>query len=301
MKRTVWLAPMAVVLLVVGMVGWAARSPMGRVANPPVAAAASDLGDIVTQVNGFFQTRWNHEHLAPAEPADELQVLRRLSLSLHGTLPSLEEIRHFEADKQPNRLGRWTARILADSRFADYMAERLARSYVGTHEGQFIIYRRDRFTGWLREQLRENRPYDEMVREMVTKWGLSEQLGPLTYSEDEGEVFLGRSVTQHKHVSDDTAKTIDEEIRSIIDHNYERARNLLESHLDILHLMAEALIKYETIDSDQIDTIMAGNKPQPPKDWSDDDNGTVVTTDAGEGLGGKNKPDAGIGGPASEH
>jgi len=163
---------MFVVLSVVGMVGWAARSPMGRVADPPVAADAAELGEIVSQVNGYFETRWMQEHLTPAEPADELQVLRRLSLSLHGTLPSLEEIRRFEADTEPNRLARWTARILADSRFSDYMAERLARGYVGTHEGQFIIFRRDRFTGWLRDQLRENRPYDEMVREMITENGL---------------------------------------------------------------------------------------------------------------------------------
>ncbi len=142
----------------------------------------------------------------------------------------------------------------------------------------------------------------EIARNMVTKWGLSERLGPLTYSEDEGEVFLGRSVTQHKHVSDETANAIDEEIRSIVDRNYQRARQLLESNLDKLHMMAEALIKYETIDSDQIDAIMAGHKPQPPKDWGDDDNGsTVITDDTAEGVAGK-KPDAGgIGGPASEH
>ncbi len=140
----------------------------------------------------------------------------------------------------------------------------------------------------------------DIARNMVTKWGLSERLGPLTYSEDEGEIFLGRSVTQHKHMSDETANAIDEEIRSIVDRNYERARQLLESNLDKLHLMAEALIKYETIDSDQIDAIMEGREPQPPKDWGDDDNDSSVTTDAGEGLGDK-KPDAGIGGPASEH
>ena len=173
MKRTVRLAPMVVVVLaVVGLVGWAARSPMGRVADPPVAADAVDLGDVVARVNKNFETRWRQSHIVPAEAADELQVLRRLSLSLLGTLPSLEEIRRFEADTEPNRLGRWTARILADSRFADYMSERLARSYVGTHEGQFIVYRRDRFTGWLRDQLFENRPYDEIVREMITETGL---------------------------------------------------------------------------------------------------------------------------------
>ena len=98
----------------------------------------------------------------------------------------------------------------------------------------------------------------EIARNMVTKWGLSDRLGPLTYSEDEGEVFLGRSVTQHKNVSDETAHVIDEEIRIIIDRNYRRSEQLLREHLDKLHAMADALIKYETIDAEQIDDIMAG-------------------------------------------
>ena len=87
---------------------------------------------------------------------------------------------------------------------------------------------------------------------MVTKWGLSPKLGPLVYSEEEGEVFLGHSVTQHKVVSDETAHLIDEEVRNIIDRNYERAHTILTENMDKLRLMAEALIKYETIDQDQI-------------------------------------------------
>jgi cell division protease FtsH len=94
--------------------------------------------------------------------------------------------------------------------------------------------------------------------------GLSDRLGPLTYSEDDGEVFLGRSVTRHKNVSDETAHVIDEEIRAIINRNYQRSEQVLRDHLDQLHAMAEALIKYETIDSDQIDDIMAGRPPREP-------------------------------------
>ena len=97
----------------------------------------------------------------------------------------------------------------------------------------------------------------DIARNMVTKWGLSEKLGPLTYSEEEGEVFLGHSVTQHKAVSDETAHAIDKEIRSIVDRNYERAHTLLTENMAKLHMMAEALMRYETIDSDQIDDIMA--------------------------------------------
>lgn len=111
----------------------------------------------------------------------------------------------------------------------------------------------------------------EIARNMVTKWGLSDKLGPLTYSEDEQEVFLGHSVTQHKSVSDETTHLIDEEIRHLIERNYERSRVLLTDHLDKLHAMADALIKYETIGVLQIDDIMEGREPRPPKDWEDDE------------------------------
>jgi len=108
-----------------------------------------------------------------------------------------------------------------------------------------------------------------IARNMVTKWGLTERLGPQTYAEEEDEVFLGRSVTQHKHVSDDTARLIDEEIRKIVDTAHERAHDLLESHITQLHLMANALMKYESIDGKQIDQIMEGREPDPPDGWSD--------------------------------
>jgi cell division protease FtsH len=111
----------------------------------------------------------------------------------------------------------------------------------------------------------------EIARNMVTKWGLSDKLGPQTYAEDEGEVFLGRSVTQHKQVSDVTAHVIDEEIRNLIDGNYQRAKDILTRDIDKLHKMADALIKYETIDEEQIRDIMAGRDPKPPEDWEDRD------------------------------
>jgi cell division protease FtsH len=104
---------------------------------------------------------------------------------------------------------------------------------------------------------------------MVTKWGLSDKLGPLTYSEESGEVFLGRSVTQHKQVSDVTAHAIDEEIRHVIEANYKRAREILVASLDKLHIMAEALVKYETLGDEQLKDIMEGRTPKPPADWDD--------------------------------
>ncbi|NVJ66136.1 MAG: ATP-dependent metallopeptidase FtsH/Yme1/Tma family protein [Gammaproteobacteria bacterium] len=113
----------------------------------------------------------------------------------------------------------------------------------------------------------------EIARNMVTKWGLSDKLGPLSYAQDEGEVFLGRSVTQHKNIADDTARAIDEEIRNFIDRNYQRAEKILNDNLDKLHAMADALMKYETIDAKQIDDIMQGDDPQPPENWNDKPDG----------------------------
>lgn len=109
----------------------------------------------------------------------------------------------------------------------------------------------------------------ELARNMVTKWGLSSKLGPMAYGEEEGEVFLGRSMTKHKAFSEVTAVAIDEEIRALIDRNYGRAKEILQGHLTILHAMAEALIQYETLDEAQIQQLMKGEKPNPPKHWQD--------------------------------
>jgi cell division protease FtsH len=106
-----------------------------------------------------------------------------------------------------------------------------------------------------------------LARNMVTKWGLSDRLGPLTYTEESGEVFLGRQVTQHKQVSDETAHVIDVEVRLVIDKAYRKAQNILETHRDKLDAMALALMKYETIDDGQIREIMAGKPPTPPEGW----------------------------------
>jgi cell division protease FtsH len=99
---------------------------------------------------------------------------------------------------------------------------------------------------------------------------MSDRLGALSYMEEEGEVFLGRSVTQHKNVSDETAHVIDAEIRAVIDRNYQRARTILVENMDILHAMSEALLKYETIDVAQIDNLMARREPGEPKGWNED-------------------------------
>ncbi|MBH44038.1 MAG: ATP-dependent zinc metalloprotease FtsH [Gammaproteobacteria bacterium] len=117
----------------------------------------------------------------------------------------------------------------------------------------------------------------DLARSMVTKWGLSDKMGPLAYNEEQNEVFLGKSVSQQKKVSDETAHSIDSEIRKIIDVQYKRATKLIKDNLDKMHIMAEALIKYETIDSKQIDQIMNGKAPGAPENWSDDDSTGGVT------------------------
>ena len=140
----------------------------------------------------------------------------------------------------------------------------------------------------------------EITHNMVTKWGLSERMGPLMYDEGNEEVFLGRSAAiGSKHISDETAKQIDEEVRSIIDGCYATAKQILVDNLDKLHLMAEALIQYETLNATQIDDIMEGREPSPPSDWDIDetegpsgDSPAPTDSKAGEGP---------IGGPAEEH
>lgn len=139
----------------------------------------------------------------------------------------------------------------------------------------------------------------EIARNMVTKWGLSENLGPLTYSEDDGEIFLGRSVTRHKQVSDVTAHAIDEEVRQLINDCYVEAKAILERETDKLHVMAEALIQYETIDENQIKEIMAGKDPSPPEDWDDSEPGEGETVDVADAEEDKGVPP--LGGPAGQH
>jgi cell division protease FtsH len=105
----------------------------------------------------------------------------------------------------------------------------------------------------------------EMARRMVTQWGMSEALGPMVYGENEGEVFLGRSITTHKNVSEATMQQVDAEIRRIIDQQYRLARKVLEDNRDKVEAMAKALLEWETIDADQINDIMDGRPPRPPK------------------------------------
>jgi hypothetical protein len=165
-----------VVAAVAGLVARAAHGPASSgAAIAEVGDELPDLGAPVGRVNAAFAERWKAAGVEPARPASELQVLKRLSLALHGTIPSLDEIRQFEADDRPDRTHHWTRRLLADARFANYFAERLARSFVGIRKDNvFVIIspRRDPFVNWLGGQLQQNTPYDEIVRQMMSATGM---------------------------------------------------------------------------------------------------------------------------------
>ena len=156
-----------------------------------------------------------------------------------------------------------------------------------------LIYGKDKVTTGASNDIERA---TEIAKNMVTKWGLSEKMGPMSYSDEEGEVFLGRSVTQTKTMSDDTANDIDSEVRSLVDKSYSTATKMIKDNMDKLHAMTDALMTYETIDKDQIDDIMAGIKPRPPKGWDDknddDDKSSSKSSDVKE---------SGFSDPASNH
>ncbi|MBH04508.1 MAG: ATP-dependent zinc metalloprotease FtsH [Xanthomonadales bacterium] len=141
-------------------------------------------------------------------------------------------------------------------------------SLFGGRLAEEIIYGADMVTTGASNDIER---VTEIARNMVTKWGLSERMGPIAYNTEDSEPFLGRSAAQGGGVSDETVHAIDEEMRAIIDNCYERSRQILEDNMDKLHLMADALMKYETIDRKQIDEIMQGNEPGPPDSWNDSD------------------------------
>ena len=123
-----------------------------------------------------------------------------------------------------------------------------------------------------------------LARDMVMRYGMTDALGPMVYAENEGEVFLGRSVTKTTNMSEQTMQKVDAEVRRIIDQQYTLARTLIEDNKDKMHAMAKALLEWETIDSEQLDDIMAGKEPRPPKDW------TPRTPPSGSGGGSGGSP-----------
>ncbi|RTE87476.1 MULTISPECIES: ATP-dependent zinc metalloprotease FtsH [Gammaproteobacteria] len=149
--------------------------------------------------------------------------------------------------------------------------ESMLSSLYGGRLAEAIIYGEDAVTTGASNDIERA---TDIARKMVTQWGLSSKMGPLLYAEDDDQVFLGRSVAQNKQMSDETMKSIDAEIREVIDRNYTRAQQILEENIDILHAMKDALMKYETIDAAQIDDLMARRPVREPESWHDKNDGS---------------------------
>jgi len=133
----------------------------------------------------------------------------------------------------------------------------------------------------------------DIARKMVTQWGLSE-MGPMLFAEEEGEVFLGRTSAKSLHMSDETAKLIDAEIKAVVDRNYQRAEKLIKENMDVLHAMKDALMKYETIDALQIDDLMARTDVRKPSDWDDSDSSSDASSGSNEGGAAKKSAEADV-------
>ena len=162
------------VALIVAGAGMLAASLVPARGPAPAAPRADrpDLADVAGRVDEALGRRRHGAGPAPAARADDLAILRRLSLGLTGTIPSLEAIRRFEVRPADGRLAAWLDEALADNRASDYLAERLARAFVGTEGGPFLVYRRRRLVAWLSDQLRANRPYDAIVRDLIATEGV---------------------------------------------------------------------------------------------------------------------------------
>lgn len=175
----VWLRNSILLALFIGGAAIEIRSlfsphvvPGARSPSDPAAAISDDVRKTARAVDAVFEAAWQEKNIQPALAADSLTIARRLSLALTGSIPSLQEIRALEAVPEDGRVAWWLSHLLADGRSSDYLAERLARVYVGTEVGPFIIYRRRRLVAWLSDALRTNKPYDQIVRSLIDAQGV---------------------------------------------------------------------------------------------------------------------------------
>lgn len=150
------------------------RVPVATVTaeTAPPSGPAAAVPPVVADIDRKFREQWSTAKIEPAKRASNLEIARRLSLALTGTIPSLQEIRQLEARPADQQMSLWLERIFHDRRYGDYFAERLARTYVGTEDGPFLVYRRRRFVSWLSDELMHNRPYNQLARELIAGQGL---------------------------------------------------------------------------------------------------------------------------------
>jgi hypothetical protein len=170
-----------------GIVAWAAVQPFAR-RQPRAAWIQHELPTAVRAVDRIFESQWREAGIPPADEADDLQVLRRLTLALVGTIPSLEEIREFTTDAPSNRLNRWTARLINDWRFVEFFGDRMATALVNDADTEFRDHERQQFVEWLGREIQQGRPYDAMVRRMIADRGL--------WADDAAMLFIRSELVQ---------------------------------------------------------------------------------------------------------
>ena len=170
--RKYLLLPATVVLAVLGFVVWVAVSPSLFAFRRPQVQLGEEVTATADRIDKLIELEWGKLSIEPATTADDLQRFRRLALALVGTAPSLEEVRQFEADRSPDRLRQWTARLIADSRFVEYFAARLADVLVDPVAEELKPHQRARFVSWLGRSLQQGRSYSEMVQEMIADRGV---------------------------------------------------------------------------------------------------------------------------------
>ena len=185
-----WLRNASVVLVLSALVGVAVWQWLERPTDKKSPPASREAVEVAKKVNAAFEADWAAKQIPVSQRADDLAIIRRLSLALTGSIPSLEEIREVQAMQGDNVPQQWLERLLMDRRTTDYLAERLARVYVGTENGPFLIYRRRRLVEWLSEALLQNRPYDRIVRELIESkgvWTTSPAVNFITVTSEPGK------------------------------------------------------------------------------------------------------------------
>ncbi len=275
-------------LSVVGLVALGSRLLSNDPIETPAAFDATryqqpEMRSVLDQVDSEFVASWQEKGISSAGAADDLLVARRLSLGLTGTIPSLEEIRVLQSLPEAERIEWWVSRLLEDRRYSDYVAERLARSYVGTDNGPFIVYRRRRFVTWLSDQLTENKPYDELVRQLIADKGLwtnNPSVNFLTVTLDEDNKgkpdairLAGRTTRAFLGMRIDCLQCHDDNLGKMNLGTKDKSRGGLQS--DFHHLAAfyggvqfsifgvtdgKDEYKYQYLDADEVEAIA----PQPP-------------------------------------
>ncbi|MEM7145607.1 MAG: DUF1549 domain-containing protein [Verrucomicrobiota bacterium] len=171
-RNLTFLALALVALTVVVATFWKKPALPGPEDFDPSSFTSPKFTDAVNKVDDAFAAAWQDAKLSPVAPAPDLIIARRLSLALTGSIPSLEEIRALEAQPEDERIQWWLTRLFEDRRYADFIAERFARSVVGVENGPFLVYRRHRLVEWLADQFQNNRPYDDLVQSLITSEGI---------------------------------------------------------------------------------------------------------------------------------